>query len=194
MRFTFDPRRTAQAAAWLLHQHDGQLTRGKLLKLLYLCDRRSLVETGSPITGDYMVSMDQGPVLSITYDLIKGNYAEPNARAIWGQYVRSVPKTIGVRAATAPPRRGAERAAYDHLSTYDLTTLRRINDAFGALPWEQLSNYTHGLPEWQNPFGSTWPIMPEDILTGENVSRERVLDIAQDAAETHVLRVLFGSE
>ena len=35
----------------------------KLIKLMYLADRRCLIETGFPITGDRMVSMPKGPEL-----------------------------------------------------------------------------------------------------------------------------------
>ena len=193
MRFTFDPRKTAQAAAWLLQRHGGRLTRGRLLKLLYLADRQSLIDTGRPVTGDYMVSMDQGPVLSITYDLIKGKYDEPEARAVWARYVETVPHTMQVRATHSVPMPARERFVYDNLSRYEMKVLEQVDEVYGALAWKDLSALTHQLPEWQDPHGSSWPIDPEDILAAGGVSPERVMSIAQEAEESRRLRTLLGA-
>jgi uncharacterized phage-associated protein len=57
VRFPFDERKAAQAAAYLLKKHDGRLNFMKLIKLLYLADRKSLLENGKPITGDRMLAM-----------------------------------------------------------------------------------------------------------------------------------------
>src|SRR5437588_5912910 len=41
-----------------------------LMKLLYLIDREALIRFGKPITGDKVVAMKHGPVLSRIYDLV----------------------------------------------------------------------------------------------------------------------------
>jgi hypothetical protein len=38
----------------------------KLIKLMYLAERLSLQRYGEPLTGDRLVSMPDGPVLSMT--------------------------------------------------------------------------------------------------------------------------------
>ena len=48
----FNEKRTAQAAAFLLHQAGGRLPLLKLMKLLYLAERESLRLYGEPISGD----------------------------------------------------------------------------------------------------------------------------------------------
>ena len=48
MKFVFDERKAAQAAAHLLHRHGGPMPYIKLIKLLYLADRRGLRRDGSP--------------------------------------------------------------------------------------------------------------------------------------------------
>ena len=40
----------------------------RLLKLLYLAERKSLAETGRPILGDRTIAMQQGPVMEATGD------------------------------------------------------------------------------------------------------------------------------
>lgn len=45
----------------------------KLMKLLYLADRESLRLHGLSMTGDCLVSMPHGPVLSMTLNLMDGD-------------------------------------------------------------------------------------------------------------------------
>ena len=68
----YNERRAAEAAAYLLYRAGGTLPVLKLMKLLYLAERLSLQRHGEPLTGDRLVSMPHGPVLSITYTLIGG--------------------------------------------------------------------------------------------------------------------------
>lgn len=72
IRFQFNSVKTTQAAAFLLERHNGSMSKGVLIKLLYLADRELLSRRGQPLTGDQPVSMENGPVLSKTYDLTKG--------------------------------------------------------------------------------------------------------------------------
>lgn len=52
MKQVFNERKAAQAAAYLLHKAEGTMDYRQLMALLYLADRRSLIETGHSITGD----------------------------------------------------------------------------------------------------------------------------------------------
>ena len=68
----FNERRVAQMAAYLLDHARTRMKYLKLMKLLYLADRESMKRHGHPISGDRYVSMDHGPVLSNTLNLING--------------------------------------------------------------------------------------------------------------------------
>ena len=70
MRLPFNEAKAAQAAARLLKKRGGKMAYMKLIKLLYLVDREALRRWGRPVTTDRYVSMDHGPVLSSTLDLI----------------------------------------------------------------------------------------------------------------------------
>src|SRR5438477_7194490 len=77
MRFQFNIDKTMQAIATLLRFHNTkEMSYLRMLKLLYIADRESLKETGRPITGDHVVAMAHGPVLSGVFDLIKGAHSE----------------------------------------------------------------------------------------------------------------------
>jgi uncharacterized phage-associated protein len=195
VRFRYDSLRTAQAAAWLLHRHGGSLTRLVLLKLLYLADRLALLEAGEPLTGDAMVSMDQGPVLSETYDLIKDRPGNPRAVDAWQRYVQNGPR-IWVQAAQPSPKPGSpqERQIYDRLSRHDLAVLEEVERRYGGLSADRLSDITHELPEWVDPHGSSLPIDPVTILEAEHVEGPRIEEIAATARETRWLREVLGAE
>ncbi len=57
------------------------MSKGFLIKMLYLADRELLAKRGQPLTGDQPVSMKNGPVLTTTYDLTKGGAVEH--RSYW---------------------------------------------------------------------------------------------------------------
>ncbi len=59
----------------------------KLLKLLYLAARGALLAHGRPITYDRYVSMDHGPVLSQTYNLIVAEQSQGQPPSYWRQFI-----------------------------------------------------------------------------------------------------------
>src|ERR1700675_4380838 len=83
--FDFEVAKTIQAIGVLLRNLGrGQLEYLTLLKMLYIADRESLRDRGRPITGDQVVAMKQGPVLSGVYDLI--NFNRPKDIPLWARF------------------------------------------------------------------------------------------------------------
>jgi uncharacterized phage-associated protein len=174
MRFPFNQMKAAQAAAYLLAKHNDWLDYLKLIKLLYLADRDSLVKRGKPITGARMVSMPYGPVLSEVLNLINlGRRYEEECP--WLEYI-SPPENYGVR-------RVSVDIEYDRLSEHECHILDKINATFGRMNKWSLVDWTHELPEWQDPRGSSLPIDPADILRAEGRSEADIQRIAEGAAE-----------
>jgi uncharacterized phage-associated protein len=68
----FNEAKTAQMAAYLLEKSGGKMNYTKLMKLLYLTDRKSMELTGDSMTHDRFFSMKNGPVLSRTLELLQG--------------------------------------------------------------------------------------------------------------------------
>ncbi len=75
MKFQFNEEKAISA---VLHIVREVLARGedkiglhKVFKILYFADRDHLVSWGRPITGDYFVAMQYGPVPSNIYDMLK---------------------------------------------------------------------------------------------------------------------------
>jgi uncharacterized phage-associated protein len=167
MRFVYDRSKADELAAHLLEQASGSMPMLKLLKLMYLADRTSLIETGFPITGDAIVAMDNGPVLSNTYDRLK-----PTGGL---GFISHEPGNVTLDA--PPPVDG-------QLSDYEIEVARRVFEKFGQMSGQQLTNYLHGhAPEWEAPpTGSSRPIDPAAILRAAGKSEEEIAAIARQAA------------
>lgn len=180
MKFVFDERKTAEAAAYLLRLRGGRMPYMKLIKLLYLADRESLVETGYPITGDIQLSMNFGPVLSHVLDAI--HYGSP----VWNEYV-SVPDGYDVSLVST-----AHDVALDELSPYDRAMLGRVNDTVGSLDQWALVRYTHQLPEWENPNGGAVPIDPRIVLQEAGRSDREIQEVAAEVEAIHTFRTLYA--
>ncbi|MEI7836535.1 MAG: Panacea domain-containing protein [Planctomycetota bacterium] len=171
--FPFVSAKVIQAAACVLRASESPVGRMRLLKLLYLADRESLAEIGRPITGDRMVSLDKGPILSRTYDMIKGT--DPDAPS-WQKvfqnrfYLVIQQADVGV----------------DLLTRYEAGKLQAVVGKYRDMDDEELSALTHTLPEYKNPNGGSIPITLDDILRA--VGREGDIDsIKRDAHEQTVV-------
>ena len=171
IEFVFHERKAAQAAARLLRRHGGEMEYFKLIKLMYLADRRVLIETGLPITGDRMVSMDHGPVLSRVYDLIKGERAGDGS---WRAYVGSPP---GYNVCWTG------REGDEDLSEGEREVLDEVYDEFGSLHRWQLRDATHELDEWRDPDKSSKRIDPCEIWASAGLSSEEIDILSAEASE-----------
>lgn len=182
MALTFREQPATQAAARLLQKSGGELPYMKLLKLLYLADRKALLELGRPITFDRYVSMKHGPVLSQTYDLIVAEEA-PGERSYWREHIAG-PRDYTVRLNGEAPRGALSRAQEQVLDD--------VFAEFGAMDRWELVDFTHGLPEWQDPHGSSIPLPLRDVLRAGGVDEEQAEAIERDLqAEDSLSRLLW---
>jgi len=182
--FPYYPRKAVEAAALLLKEHPRQkMTRLRLLKLLYLADRKSLAETCRPITGDSVVAMKDGPVLSKTYDRIKGN---TTATDPWNDYIC----VEGRREIVLVADPGIHA-----LCRYEVGVLSAIAAEWRHKSDHELYAWVHGgnLPEYDRnaPARGRKDISLKDILVA--VNRGKLLNkILQDAHRQKTTEALFG--
>lgn len=172
MRFVFNEQKAAEAAAHLLRRAGKPVPYLKLLKLLYLADRDTLIDRGFPITGDKMVAMPKGPVLSNILNRITDGPV-PQAPSPWFEYV-SPPEGYAVRLLQEPPDEG-------ELSDYELSMLDAVFERYGEVDRWALVELTHELPEWTDPEGSSILIDPADILRHVGKSEEEVAAMVEEA-------------
>jgi uncharacterized phage-associated protein len=179
----FDERRTAEAAAYLLYRAGGRLSVLKLMKLLYLAERRCLERYGEPLTGDKLVSMPHGPVLSMTLEYING--MRLSAEDGWDSWISARSAHM---VALADPSMIRSSDDLTHFSDVDLEVLQETWDTFGHLSGRDLERYTHDkLPEWRDPNGSSQPISYDDVFkaVGFDANATRVL-VERLEAQQHI--------
>lgn len=175
MRFVFNSEKAAQAAAVLLQAAGGEMYHIHLLKLLYLADRQSLLETGYPITGARMVSMDKGPVLSEVYELISWGEA---AESPWSRIISDqADYRIRLRAPSDAKK----------LSAYEVELLERVFEKWGRWNRWDLVKFTHSLSEWHDPDGSSVPIDIREIFESAGRTPQEIEDIAAQIESVRTL-------
>src|SRR6185369_16428888 len=76
-----------QMAALFLKLRGGKMSYIKLLKLMYIVDRESLARFGRPVSYDSFSSMEHGPILSTTYNRIKGENTFGKPEPPWEKYI-----------------------------------------------------------------------------------------------------------
>jgi len=164
MVLRFNERRATEAAARFLKLRGGRMSYLKLIKMLYLLDREALLRWGRPITTDRYVSMDNGPVVSRIYDLMREE-AAPGTDSIWRHYI-SAPQGWEVALIAEPDT--------DELSRVEEALIEEIFGKFGSLNRWDLVRISHELPEWQDPNGSAIPIQYRDILRAGNRTESEI--------------------
>jgi len=166
MRFRED--KATQIAALFLRLGGGQMDILKIVKLMYLAERESIIRWGRPITYDNYSSLPHGPVLSTTLNLI--NYTlDIEPPAYWHLFIteRDGHK---IRLTDKP-------AATDQLSEAEEKLVNEIFGKFGGMdPWK-LREYTHTLPEWVDPQGSSLPIQINEILAAEGYDKAEIAEM-----------------
>ena len=165
MLIPFETLKVIQASAVLLKTVvPHRMSRLRLLKLLYIADRQMLAKTGRPITGDRVVAMDNGPVLSQTYDLIKGReFASP----LWNKHLKQ---------SGSQDVKLVEDPGVGELAKHEIEKLQSVAREFGALDDWEVADYTHQFDEWQKnkpPKGSCQPIPLEDLLEAVGMAQHK---------------------
>ena len=137
MVFRLDKEKAVQASGVLLRLAPNfRMSRIRLIKLLYLADRKSLEEKSRPITGDRFVAMDHGPVLSGVYDLIKNTHSDPGS---WPRHIRNDHNDLVL----------SSDPAVSELSRYEVRTLEQIFAKYENMDdWDFVEHVLHQLPEW----------------------------------------------
>lgn len=152
----FNIRKAAQIGAYLAVKEGGAINVLKLTKLIYLADRAFMLRYDAPLLDDELVSMDHGPVNSMTYDCINGNQAD---RREWSEFVADREGyAIGVAQGVTVDR-------LDELSRADRQMLDETWHRYGHMDQWELRDHTHKkCPEWEDPLGSSYPIPYERVF------------------------------
>ena len=183
VEFIFDERKAAQAAAHLLRRHGSSMPYTKLIKLLYLADRQSLIETGYTITGDQLVAMADGPALNRVLFFIEAPCRGVHCR--WCQHATHA--TDGQISDVGDPAEG-------EMSPYERDVLDGVCDTYGPYESQALIESTMGLPEWSTPNDRSRRIDPRDILKAGGYSDGQIESVVEDVAAHRRFHDHYGGE
>ena len=182
MYFNFGTRKIVEAVGVLLKSESccNSMEYLRLLKLLYIADRESIRETGRPIVGTKTVAMDNGPLHSEVYDLVKEqHFDEP----IWSEYIRKDGYKIGLK----------KDPGVLNLSRFEISKLDEVSERYRNISEWDIVEITHRFPEWARNHveGTSEDIPLEHII--EAVERsEDAEEILLDAKSTNNLHRLLG--
>jgi len=152
--YGYKERKAAQVAAFFALKAGGRINVLKLAKLLYLTERESMERFDEPMFFDRLVSMEHGPVTSISLNHVNGLLESPH----WEEFI-SGRTDNDIRLVE-----GQSLDRFDQLSRSDLAILNSLWEKFGSYDRFELRDWTHdNCPEWVNPQGSSKPI-PHDII------------------------------
>lgn len=161
VKLPFDEGKTTQAAALFLKLRGGEMSYMKLIKLLYLADRTSLLRFGKPITMDRWYSMKHGPVLSTVLNLI----TDPSQVDSSGPWSRFISPPLGDREV----RLLSNEVPNDRLSLAEENIIREVYGKYGHYNRWDLVDVLHqgqAAPEWKKPAGNgRVAITLKDVLT-----------------------------
>jgi uncharacterized phage-associated protein len=157
---TFNAKKSAQVISFFISKSGSRnINILKVMKLVYLADRRSIKKFGFPILDEPRVSMPHGPVNSTTYSYACGEYELEDG---WSDYLEDrANHQIGVKKSLTVDE-------LDELSEADVECLNETWAEFGHMDQWQLVKWTHdrkNVPEWEDPNGSSKPIPLERILS-----------------------------
>lgn len=174
-QFMFTARKIAQMSAFFAAKHGDTINILKLIKLLYLADRESMIRYGMPISFDYAYSMDNGPMLSGALDFVNGFVEDRSATAKWEEWINNRDNH------QVSLNRKFGRDDLDELSEADLDVLETIWKQFGHLDQWQLVKYTHeNCAEWEDSGGGAIPINEADIFLSAGSSPQEAAGLSEE--------------
>lgn len=152
-RFNFEKGMQALGLLWRQPGEDRHHYL-KLLKLLYVAERESLLETGHPIIGDKTFAMPYGPVLSHICDLVR----EEDSRPGWPEHFVRTGYELQMR----------EDPGTELLCQYEIEKLQEVAQRYRKHNRWQLEGITKALPEYQEN-------EPTDLLKSREIPVRDIL-------------------
>lgn len=185
----------AQMAAFFLSKEKNKaMAHLKLIKLLYLSDREMIKQYGYPMSWDTPISLEYGPALSQSLDLMRGKIVSaPNGWDCWiakGKAKQVVLKDNGCA------NKSNFIESLDHFSVAMLQVLEEIWKKFGSMTTTEISDWTHDpqyCQEWSNPGKGVKPIQFEAIAEAVGFDKKTAKEIADSIKETQAIHRTFAS-
>lgn len=184
----FDEKKATQVAAYLLWKRGGEMAYLKLMKMMYLAEKKYLLKYGDSLMGDQMVSMPRGPVLSSVCDLFKGN-----RNKYWDSWIKNPGNNNLALVDSVKVKKCNPLDTFDELSTAEKKILDYVFDKCGNKNRWNLVGRLHNqkiCPEWENPYGSSYPITRRSLLMKNGKSEQETEAILRSLEESEELSLI----
>lgn len=148
----------------------------RIFKVLYFADKQHLSNYLRPITGDTYIAMDDGPVPTNLYDIVK----EVDNRGHWNGERKSMIFTSLFSINKNMFVKPLKDADLDFLSISDIEELDKSIEKYGALSHELLSTISHAYA-WQRTSRNSAMDL-DNILRENGEGEDFIKHIAEDIA------------
>jgi uncharacterized phage-associated protein len=168
IRFQFNESKAVEALVFIAQRWPG-ITPFYLSKVLFFADRDHLRAFGRPVLGDNYIAMDDGPVPSRVYDIVKGNidfFGDPAA-------IKSALRIDrAAQYAQVFPNRDPD---IEQFSETDIAALAKSIEFCRGKGYRYLSDLTHKEEAWSKAARDS--VMDLELLVPED-QREEVRETA----------------
>ncbi|AXF21328.1 hypothetical protein CUJ89_13115 [Burkholderia pyrrocinia] len=129
----YNARKALDATAYLMNQAGGAMRLTVLERLLYLAERESFKSSGLPLTGDNLVSFENGPALWHTHQRLVGEVPD------WRSLMSNLPdRYVAMRQKLMPEKWEPYFERHTVLSRADVNVLQSVWGDYGELPVPRL--------------------------------------------------------
>jgi hypothetical protein len=174
VNFPVDAAKATEAVARILEKSGADVDYLRVVKLVYLADRTSILARGIPIVGGKYFSMRKGPTVSEVMDFAKARNAPG-----WRETIKPL---VGhkMNLATTPD--------YLDLSERELEIIDAVVAAHFHRSTDDLVDWCHDhCGEYESVMMGRKPIAVETMLKVEGKSPERTEQVLRDAKEVERL-------
>jgi uncharacterized phage-associated protein len=183
VNFPFDIEKSAQCAHFFAEREGGEIEILKLVKLIYLADRRSLETRKIPISGGHYYSLKHGPVTSEVLDLI--NEGTPEGNSPWERLISD--RANHKVAAVGSP------GSYSALAPSEIEILNEVWDRFGTMSKWAVVEWTHRhCEEWADPDGGRLEIKARKLAEAFAWTDDEVENFLEELNSTNRLHALLA--
>lgn len=164
----FDIHKLIQVVNHVIDRYSGTINYTKLIKELYLADKKCLLKHGYSISENAFVCMKYGPVLEDLYQLIRQQYPDKAIQAVWDSYFYTSSREL--------VRLTDNRLPEDRLSANEIAVLDEIDAKYHAWTYSALIDEVHNpavCPETINT-DSSIPLSFASVMAKAGVSVEDI--------------------
>lgn len=158
----YKARKAAQLCAYFACKDGGMIDKLKLIKLIYLTERKCLADWHRPMLLDELFSLPHGPICSSTLNGIDGAYN----KALWDTFIsRHGNKVVSAKKLS--------RDDLDEVSDAELDIVEDIWKLFGGYTASRLRNYTRdNCSEYTDVTSGCIPISYKQLLEAIGASSD----------------------